>query len=269
MSLVMNMLLHKEVVEACALQGIRLCIGLLAACGFMMVAQQQADAQLVIPREVPAARSAQPAPKAEPVPKPRTKPQPKVETVPPSRAPAADREMEAYSGPPQQGQSRLQLPRDLRLAASYSECSEFTYELSHYPDVVYVWRINGTEVLRGKGKSSFSYTMGPPGDLEIRVSLEGSDGREYSTSKGHTKVTGVVPLPYRIKAGLTGNFDNMLPAGYKKYSWFIDTAEIAANRSLQHCFKSPGTYMLEGIAWEPERDGLRAYSRVLYEVTVY
>lgn len=226
------------------------------------------EAQLIIPDEVPSAPSKNHVEKPEIVERPEKK-KVREEKQPQKKDASATREIEAYEGSYHREPPRPQLPADLRLEPSYAECSQFSYKLTKYADVTYVWCVNGKEVRKGKGENVLLYTMGPPGELTMSVSLTDSQGREYSTSTGHTIIKEAKPLAYIIKAGVAANFNNILPAGYRKYSWRVEGQEIASSRSLQHKFMLPGRFILEGKAYDSVDVHQPSYSRVRYDVTVF
>ncbi len=161
------------------------------------------------------------------------------------------------------------LPTQLGLDASYTEAEVFTYTITKFPESVYVWYVNGKRVLRGKGENVLRFTL-EPGELVVRLALE-HEGREYTSAEGRSRVNHVSPLQYRIKAGLEGVFENILPTGYGEYKWFLDGEQAASNRNPKIAFPDAGSYKLEGLAWGPENPSSTTpqYRRVIYSVEVY
>ncbi len=137
-------------------------------------------------------------------------------------------------------------------------------------DSMFVWSVNGKEVLRGNGKNTFSYTL-KPGNFHFRVILEhNGEAVPGQQQECQIQVESTKPSQMNIKAGSSVPFDAQHFKGYNKYTWYLDGENVSSETTWTHTFGKAGNYRVEIIAEQPQNYDSKgcAYQRQIIDVHV-
>lgn len=174
-----------------------------------------------------------------------------------------------YAGQMAAAGSGLWLRPDLGLAQTYSEGSVLTVSIDDAPaGYLYEWTVNGRRHLSQPDARKMSVTLSEPGPLNIQVRLlEG--GREVAKASGTSNVAPTPRQFWTTPVAVECNTGDALPAGFQRYEWKVDGALVSNERVLRHTFQRPGTYQVDGYAYNPAANSTtKTYDHQAYNLVV-
>lgn len=154
---------------------------------------------------------------------------------------------------------------DFELPAVYFEGQSVTLSMPKVDGRSYEWAMNGETIAQGPDANEVTYVFKKPGP-HVLTYVEKSDGSIVASDTAATTVATVpavlLSFPVRSDATLPA------PAGFDKYTWKLDGAEVATGPILRHRFNQRGQHTLELLAENPQGRPAGEYFRVVYRITV-
>jgi hypothetical protein len=158
---------------------------------------------------------------------------------------------------------------ELAMPPRYYEGQTLQLSMPHLPGRRYAWFINGELYREGEDEFNLVYVFPKPGRYVVDyVETALVDGARVGVARGSatTEVAALDPVPFSAKVNTVTSF--RAPSGYRSYVWRVEGAEVSREATLQHRFKTPGTYTVECLATSPLEGHQQGFLRQTYAVTV-
>lgn len=140
----------------------------------------------------------------------------------------------------------------------------FTLNMPEAANHDFVWKVNGTVVLEGKGKNTLQHVFASPGDY--RIELEERLGAGVVTSwSGVQKVTASPAMEWTVRAKSPFYLEGV--HGFRKHTWKIDGEELGEGQTLKWTFREPGVYTIEVKSSEPVDGNPAEFRRLTWNTT--
>lgn len=140
----------------------------------------------------------------------------------------------------------------------------FTLNMPEAADHDFVWKVNGTVVLEGRGKNVLRHVFAAPGDY--RIELEERLGAGVVTSwSGVQKVTASPAMEWTVRAKSPFYLEGV--QGFRKHMWKIDGEELGEGQTLKWTFREPGVYTIEVKSSDPADGNPAEFRRLTWNTT--